>query len=45
MVDALDYAGLGLHIWDLTPKTIEYFEKVIPFTRTTQHIICTNLTQ
>ena len=41
MIDALDYAGLGLHIWDLTPKTIEYFEKVIPFTRTTQRIICT----
>lgn len=28
MADALDHASLGLHVWDLTPRTIETYEKV-----------------
>lgn len=41
MVDALDHASLGLHVWDLTPRTIESYEKVVlTYSKYTEYLLC-----
>ena len=30
MAVALDHASLGIHVWDLTERMIERYEKVFP---------------